>query len=534
MVAIYHCSVKVIGRSAGRSAVAAAAYRAGEHLTNEYDGVEHDFTRKNWIEFKEIICPDNAPKEYQDRSQLWNAVEKAEKSSNAQLAREFEVALPKEMTREQQIEVVETFIKENLVAQGMIADVAIHNPPIMNDRHQPIDLKGNITTDKDQMQFINPHAHILCTVRPMDQNGKWEKKSSIEYICKKDGEEKVFTADEFKKAKQEGWEKQYLYYMGKKKEYYTASEAEEKGLKRVNRTPKTTRYGRKNPTVEYWNSKECLCQWRTQWGKAVNDKFDSMRSDIRIDHRSFKDQGKEEIPTVHMGVSATNMEKRAEREFREGKEEVEFSDVGNLNREIKRSNQFIQKLKETLERFSDDLQNILNRLKDKLRVKNQEEERLRKKYRIIENSLGMDHDRIIKYENEQKKVKEADDRSNEKIDKWSIELEKCTFLQMRKKNKIQKEIQREREEIKNREKYLKDVHRMCEFKDKTGYYMAKSQYMKKKKDSETIKENLDLVKAEKLQIIKEYEKLDDYIKEGKRDKVDKQELQNNEKKRLSR
>lgn len=533
-MAIYHCSVKVIGRNAGRSAVAAAAYRAGEKLTNVYDGVEHDFTRKNWIEFKEIICPDNAPKEYQERSQLWNAVEKAEKSSNAQLAREFEVALPKEMTRQQQIEVVETFIKENLVSQGMIADVVIHNPPVMNDRHQPIDVNGNVTTDKDQMQFINPHAHILCTVRPIDKNGKWEKKSQIEYICKKDKEEKAFTADEFKDAKLEGWEKQYLYYMGKKKEYYTASEAEEKDLKRVNRTPKTTRYGRKNPTVEYWNSKQCLYEWRKQWGKIVNDKFESMKSNIRIDHRSFKDQGKEEIPTVHMGVSATNMEKRAEREIKEGKEKVEFSDVGNLNREIKRSNRLIQKLKETIEHFSDNLQNVLERLRDKLRAKNQEEELLRRNYKALEQVLGMEQDRITKYEMEQKKVEEADDRANKKIDKLNIELEKYTFLQMRKKNKIQKEIQREKEGIKNREKYLKDIHRMCEFKDNTEYYLAKSQYMKKMRDSERIKENLDLVKEEKLQIIKEYEKLGDYIKESKRDKRDKEELQDDVKKRLSR
>ena len=135
---------------------------------------------------------------------------------------------------------------------------------------------------------------------------------------------------------------------------------------------------------------------------------------------------------------------------------------------------------------------------------------------------------------EQKKVEEADDRANKKIDKLNIELEKYTFLQMRKKNKIQKEIQREKEGIKNREKYLKDIHRMCEFKDNTEYYLAKSQYMKKMRDSERIKENLDLVKEEKLQIIKEYEKLGDYIKESKRDKRDKEELQDDVKKRLSR
>ena len=103
-MAIYHCAVKIIGRSAGRSSVAAAAYRSAECLTNEYDGIEHDFTKKGWVEFTEIILPENAPVEYKDRSTLWNAVEAVEKSQDAQLAREFEVALPAELTREQQIE----------------------------------------------------------------------------------------------------------------------------------------------------------------------------------------------------------------------------------------------------------------------------------------------------------------------------------------------------------------------------------------------------------------------------------------------
>lgn len=126
-MAIYHCSVKIIGRNAGRSAVAAAAYRSAECLINEYDGIEHDFTKKNWVDFTEIILPENAPEEYQDRSTLWNAVELVEKSKDAQLAREFEVALPTELTREQQIEVVEAFVRDNLTSQGMIADIAIHN-----------------------------------------------------------------------------------------------------------------------------------------------------------------------------------------------------------------------------------------------------------------------------------------------------------------------------------------------------------------------------------------------------------------------
>ena len=112
-MAIYHLSVKIVGRSSGRSAVAAAAYRSGECITNEWDGVTHDFRKKNWIVFQEIMLPDQAPKEYRNRKILWNTVETAEKSKTAQLAREFELALPKELPHERQVDLVEAFVRTN-------------------------------------------------------------------------------------------------------------------------------------------------------------------------------------------------------------------------------------------------------------------------------------------------------------------------------------------------------------------------------------------------------------------------------------
>jgi len=133
-MAIYHCSIKIISRGKGKSAVAAAAYRSGETLTNEYDGITHDYTRKGGIAYTEILLPDNAPREYADRNVLWNAVEKAEKAKNAQLAREIEIALPHELTREQGISLVREYVKKQFVNAGMCADFAIHdkqdgNPP---------------------------------------------------------------------------------------------------------------------------------------------------------------------------------------------------------------------------------------------------------------------------------------------------------------------------------------------------------------------------------------------------------------------
>ena len=368
-MAIYHCSVQVIGRNAGRSSVAAAAYRAGEDLVNEYDGIEHDFTKKNWVKHTEIILPDNAPSEYSDRSTLWNAVEMSEKSKDAQLCREFELALPIEFTREQQIELAEQFARDKLVSQGMIVDIAIHNPPVMNDRHQPIDKDGNPTKDISKMQFINPHAHIMATMRPMDEKGKWLPKSKTEYLCIKDGEEKGFTAEEFKEAKENGWEKQYKYIEQKKKVWLTAEEGQQRGLERANRSPKTTPYGRKNEIIEYWNSKDRIFEWRQHWEKVVNDKFASLNSETRIDCRSFKDQGREdELPTLHMGTAATNMERRAEREIHEGKPEayIAHSDIGNINKQIKEHNRFVRELKLKIDAMVEAAKDFVGELARKL------------------------------------------------------------------------------------------------------------------------------------------------------------------------
>ena len=124
-MAIYHCSVKIIGRSSGRSSVAASAYRAGQKITNERDGITHDYTRKTGVAHSEIILPDHAPSEYNDRATLWNAVEKIERRSDSQTAREVEVALPLEFSLKENIEVVKNYINENFISKGMCADFSM-------------------------------------------------------------------------------------------------------------------------------------------------------------------------------------------------------------------------------------------------------------------------------------------------------------------------------------------------------------------------------------------------------------------------
>lgn len=513
-MAIYHCSVKIIGRSAGRSSVAAAAYRAAEDLVNEYDGIEHDFTKKGWVEFTEIILPENAPAEYKDRSTLWNAVEAVEKSQDAQLAREFEVALPAELTREQQIEVVEAFVRDNLTSQGMVADIAIHNPPKTNDRHQPIDKDGNVTRDVNEMQFVNPHAHILCTVRPMDEQGVWEKKSEVEYLCKKDGEEKAFTATEFRAAKEDGWEKQYRYYEGKRKVYYTPSEAEEKELERVNRTPKTTPYGRKNETVEYWNSKDRIFEWRQKWEKAVNDEFAKIQSDVRIDSRSFKDQGREdELPTLHMGTAAINMEKRADREIREGKSEAEVtrSDIGNINRQIKEHNIFVRELKAKFDEmaakakdFVEEVAKKLEAMRAKLIGNRYEETILTKRHRQMEAVLAPEAEILEKYQTELQKVEDANRHSADEIKRLNKELKECSPLQIKKKAELQKQIQEEQGNIEHRSEYMQSIARMCQLPTEDDFKNAAKKHSKKVEDFDKLEKNIVAIQEDTEKFTVEY------------------------------
>lgn len=259
-MAIYHLEAKMVSRGAGRSAVAAAAYLSCSRILNEYDGVQHDYTRKQGLGWRQVFLPATAPAEWQNRETLWNAVEETETAKDSRLAREFVAALPIELSREEQIQLLQDFIKEQFVADGMCADAAIHDP------YPP----GH-----------NPHAHILLTVRPLDEKGKWQYKTEKEYLCVKDGEERGFTAAEFKQAQ---------------------------GYERVSKYPKSTKFGRQNPITERWNSDEQLVLWRAAWADVANRHLERTGHEERIDHRSHAERGLLERPTVHEGVVARAME----------------------------------------------------------------------------------------------------------------------------------------------------------------------------------------------------------------------------------
>jgi uncharacterized protein (DUF2267 family) len=274
-MAIYHCSIKIISRGKGRSAIAAAAYRAGETITNEYDGITHDYTRKGGVVHTDILLPEHAPKEYEDRSTLWNAVERVEKNKNAQLVREIELALPVELSREQNISLVREYAREHFVSAGMCADVCIHD-------------KGD----------GNPHAHILLTIRPFDERGEWGGKQKKAYILDDNGN-KIYD---------------------KKKRTYKC--------RVIHSTD--------------WNEQTKAEEWRAGWANAVNAVLERQSLEERVDHRSFLRQGKEEIPTVHLGMAAAQMERKGIPTER-----------GNLNREIEVSNKLLRQLRARITKLKD-------------------------------------------------------------------------------------------------------------------------------------------------------------------------------------
>lgn len=302
-MAIYHLEAKVVSRGAGRSAAAAAAYLSCSRIYNDYDGIQHDYTRKQGLVWQQVFLPPQAPPEWQDREKLWNAVEAAEKAKDSRLARELVVALPIELNQEQQISLIEEFIQEQFVADGMCADAAIHD----TDGH-------------------NPHAHILLTVRPLDEKGQWQYKTEKEYLCVRNGEERGFTTAEFLKAQKEGWEKQYPYKIGKKKVYMAPSAAEVRGLARADKHPKSSRYGRQNPITLRWNSEEQLLLWRENWAAAANLVLEQAGREERIDHRSHAARAME-----RKGIT---------------------SDRCELNRQIKADNTLLRQLKAELQKLA--------------------------------------------------------------------------------------------------------------------------------------------------------------------------------------
>lgn len=323
---------KIVSRGMGRSVVAASAYMSCSRMYNDYDGIQHDYTKKQGLVWQQVFLPAQAPQEWRDREQLWNAVEAAEKTKDSRLAREIIVALPVELEPDEQIALTSAYISQQFAADGMCADVAIHD----TDGH-------------------NPHAHILLTMRPLNENGTWQYKTEKEYLCMKDGKERGFTAAEFKDAQLEGWEKQYLCRVGRKRVYMTLSAAAEHGYARADKHPKSSRYGRQNPITARWNSEDQLISWREAWADMANRAIEQAGLEERIDHRSHVVRGIDEQPTIHEGVEAMHLEEKG---F--------VSERRALNRQIRADNALLRELKEQIRQLSKAVQMDISLLADAL------------------------------------------------------------------------------------------------------------------------------------------------------------------------
>ena len=265
-IAIYHCNIGIVSRGKGKSAVAAATYRSGEKITNEWDGMTHDYTRKRGVVHTEILLPPHAPPSFSDRATLWNSVELYEKTGNAQLAREIDAALPIELSREEQIRLVREYCSSQFVSRGMCVDFAIHD------------------TDSG-----NPHCHIMLTMRPLDERGAWAAKSKKEYDIDENGERIRLPSGRYKTHKVD---------------------------------------------LTGWNDKGNALLWRKAWADISNAYLERAGRPERIDHRSNAERGIDELPTVHMGVAACQMEKKGI-----------ATEKGELNRNIQKANRLIREIR---------------------------------------------------------------------------------------------------------------------------------------------------------------------------------------------
>ena len=274
-MALYHFSVKQVSRGKGQTVVNSAAYISGQKLYNDYYGQTHDYTKKSGVVFTEILTPEYVPERLTDRETLWNEVEKIEKGKRAQLAYSFDIALQNELTLDENIELAREFCQEQFVARGMIVDLAVH--------------EGK---SKNEDEPDNPHFHVLAPIRPITEES-WGNKQKREYVLDEDG-------NRIKDAK---------------------------GNDVFNAVSTTG-----------WNDPELLKEWRRAWTEKVNEKFRECHMAARIDHRSYKEQGIDLLPTIHEGYEVRAMEKKGIKTV-----------IGELNRAIRQFNQMFISLKESIQ-----------------------------------------------------------------------------------------------------------------------------------------------------------------------------------------
>lgn len=451
-MAIFQFNMQIIGRSEGRSVVSAAAYRSAEKINNDYTGTVDDYTRKKWVEHSEVCLPPNAPSKYKDRSVLWNSVELTEKGRTARLAREIEAALPIELSMEENIRLVQDFVQNTFISDGMIADINIHNPPVTDSRGVPLNKERKPASGMEEMVFQNPHVHILLTVRPMDEDGNWMAKSQKEYVCKKGNVIKNMTAEEFRAAKLQGWEKEYQYWEGKKKIWMTPSEAFSRNLVRVSKNPRSTPYGRRDAQMERWNSTEALLEYRSSWEKHVNRALKQAGRTERVDCRSYQEQEKDTISGIHLGSYASKKKGASDRyQINE-----EIKSINEINKDIRKKIEDIEKeLADRKGHFYDSLAEQLGTLESDIVSLRCSLDSLEQQKAALGQDIRSLQDSINRIQTVQETIRAKNQDSKQKINQWT-EQEKCLPAKDIQHHKLQQNIQEEQENIRFRnQRFLK-------------------------------------------------------------------------------
>lgn len=318
--------VKIVSRAKGKSAVAKAAYHAAIKLVNEYDGEVHDFTKKKNVGETVIRLPEGVPERWKDESIpakervgiIWNDIEQIHGAYNAQLARSNYIAFTNDLTYEENIICLERWIKKNCTDRGMGAIYSFHNKP------------------------RNPHVDMMYFIAEYDASYQVKSRNKKEYLCRKsDGTEAYLDAESFKAS--DGFEKIYKYKNsdGKRKDM-TPSEVEqiEGEWERINKYPVC-----RTVKISGWDERSLASDWRKSWEEELNKMYASKGMSERVDCRSYKEQGKEEMPTVHegYGCSATERKKYNEcvKNFNKKKEELlkivtdALDDIDNQTEELK-------------------------------------------------------------------------------------------------------------------------------------------------------------------------------------------------------
>lgn len=282
-----HFNIRIVSRAKAESVVAAAAYQSGEKLFSEYDGQWKSDDHLERIVFKDILLPPNAPRAYADRQTLWNAVDASETKDNAQTARRFIITLPKELSIEDNIALIRNYCQTQFVDKGMIVDLAVH----FEDSDPP-----------------NPHAHLLCSMRSMDEQGHWNDKTKTAYALDENGNR----------------------IMGKNGKW-----------KRI-----------RMDTVD-WNDRKYCEIWRHEWEVQQNAALEQAGRTERVDMRSFKRQGIEMTPQVHLGPAAFALEKQGI-----------HTELGNHNNAVKYINSLFSAVRHKLKAMREWMKELIETVSD--------------------------------------------------------------------------------------------------------------------------------------------------------------------------